>query len=199
VILACLLKKPLVASDEQLILDRVDRELWQLGDRPWAPRRNSKRTLAWLDNEDDPDFAPDLLEHCIRILIRALPQRLLERTEQQRRRRRTINVTPEGEQLLRAHWKDCLHEHPDVESVLRSAAVALLMDDFPTADGYLISMARTSEGRAEKAAISDDRDRGRSPMQRFALMRRLSETRRHQSAAGLFREIVRELEELERS
>ncbi len=132
-------------------------------------------------------------------LRRLEAERLLERTQQQRRRRRTISVTPEGEQLLREHWKDCLQEHPDVESILRSTAVALLMDDFPTADGYLISMARTSEGRAERAAISDGQDRGRSPMQRFGLMRRLWDTRRHQSAAALFREIVTELEEQERS
>src|SRR5664279_2515283 len=52
---------------------------------------------------------------------------LLERSEEGKRRRRTMVVSTEGEKVLAADWLGCLVFHRDVESVLRAATTALLM------------------------------------------------------------------------
>jgi DNA-binding MarR family transcriptional regulator len=123
---------------------------------------------------------------------------LLERTEQQRRRRRVINVTPEGARVLVEQWRSCVRDYPDIESVLRAATVGLLMDDLRTTDSYLVEMAAKHEGQGNKQP-GNELQPGKSPMEFYAWTRWLWEARRHQTVAGVLRQIVGELEKPQRS
>ena len=72
------------------------------------------------------------------VLKRLEQEGFLERSEQQKRRRRLMTVTELGEQFLNAAWPDCLDDYPDVESILRAATVGILMGDWQRAYRYLL-------------------------------------------------------------
>ena len=54
-----------------------------------------------------------------------LNDELITRADPGRRRRRNLALTESGYGALQNRWKDCLHDHGDAESVLRSAFCCL--------------------------------------------------------------------------
>ena len=65
---------------------------------------------------------------------------LIHRAESSTRRRQYFFSSPEGIRFLNNSWQRSLQGYPDSESVLRAAAVALLMNDEELAARYLQGM-----------------------------------------------------------
>lgn len=102
----------------------------------------------------------------------------LARSEQQRRRRRLMTVTEKGEYFLDASWHECQDDYGDVESVLRAATVGILMGDV--------------QRRCRRRKTCP-------PWEWYQSVRWHWESSRRTSAASVFREIAKELEETKRS
>lgn len=119
--------------------------------------------------------------------------RLLQRSEEGKRRRRIITVTQEGEARLAAQWQSCLSNYPDVESVLRAATIALMMDDRQTASNYLLHVADDYDRRSG-GPHSGNPDARASLVDWYAYMRAQWETARLQSAAQTLRHIGNTIE-----
>ncbi len=82
----------------------------------------------------------------------------LKRAPQERRRRRLITVTAEGERVLSAEWHHALRDYPDPESVLRASTIAILMGDREAAKDYLRGIAAVYEqGLPLKTGASDQK------------------------------------------
>lgn len=131
------------------------------------------------------------------VLKRLEEDGLLERSEQQKRRRRLMTVTSKGEQFLDEKWQDCLRDYQDVESILRAATVAILMGHRNAAHDYLMGAADHHEQNVPESPT--DPKIKRSSVELYAFMRWLWESRRRESAAAAFRDIARELMEAEQS
>jgi len=123
----------------------------------------------------------------------------LKRSEQQKRRRRLMTVTSEGEQFLNDGWRECLDEYPDAESILRATTVAILMGDWQTACTYLMGMASQLERNVLVEPDKPPRRQTWSPVDWYESMRWSWENGRRKSAANAFREIAKELEDSKRS
>lgn len=128
------------------------------------------------------------------LLKRLEREGLLERSEQRRRQRREMTVTTKGELILECQWQQCLRDYPDVESILRAAAVAILMGYRKQARSYLRCVADDHE-RNVPAGVDQPKAGKMSALEGYEFMRSAWETRRHQSAAALLREIAKELED----
>jgi DNA-binding MarR family transcriptional regulator len=88
-------------------------------------------------------------------LIKALiGDGMLTRTEQGRRRRKAIAITEMGEKFLVENWKRGLDSHRDIETVFRSATVALLMGDVGEAVTCLLSYSSEREVRSSAQSSS---------------------------------------------
>lgn len=127
------------------------------------------------------------------VLDRLEEDGLLERSKQERRRRRAMSVTTRGERLLEAFWRDCMREYPDVESIFRAATVAILMESPQSAFDYLAGVAGGFEDNVPSVEVS--RDKKRAPIEWYTLMRSFWEVRRRKCVAGALREVAAELEE----
>ena len=92
------------------------------------------------------------------LLKRLESEGFLERSEQQKRRRRLMTVTNEGEQFMDGEWRECLRDYPDVGSILRAATVAILMGQWQMAQEYLVGIAAQHE-RNLPVAPDDSRQR----------------------------------------
>lgn len=66
---------------------------------------------------------------------------LLRRSGGEKRGRRVMTLTEEGGRFVTAHWTKCLDPRREVESILRSAAVALAMGDTSIARHFLLEAA----------------------------------------------------------
>ena len=118
----------------------------------------------------------------------------LKRAPQERRRRRLITVTAEGERVLSAEWHHALRDYPDPESVLRASTIAILMGDREAAKDYLRGIAAVYEqGLPLKTGASDQKPS--SPVELYAFMRSSWETARRQCSAEVFRRIASRMEE----
>jgi DNA-binding PadR family transcriptional regulator len=130
----------------------------------------------------------------IRPALRRLEkQELLVRSKEARRRRRLIEVTEKGRQVLEQQWSKCIQPYPDAESVLRAAGLAVLMGQPQSAGNYLNFAANDYERKAGAGQANSMQPQSGSPLQLYGSMRALWQTRRHQSAAGVFRDIANEL------
>jgi DNA-binding PadR family transcriptional regulator len=118
---------------------------------------------------------------------------LLQRSPQGPRRRRKMTVTEKGEQLLQANWQHCLRPYLEPDSVLRAAAVAVLMGERRTAADYLQGIASEYERKANEASIPANKGKF-SPTEWYAFMHRSWEVTRRHAAARAFRDIASELE-----
>jgi DNA-binding PadR family transcriptional regulator len=118
---------------------------------------------------------------------------LLVRSDEGKRRRRAMVVTEKGEAILAAHWHGCLDLHWDVESVLRAATVALLMDDPRVTSSYLLNMAYEYDRKSSGSRTGDPDDRA-SIVEWYGYMRAHCETSRLQSAAQALRAIAKTIE-----
>jgi DNA-binding MarR family transcriptional regulator len=126
-------------------------------------------------------------------LRRLEKQELLVRSKEARRRRRLIEVTEKGRQVLEQQWSKYIKPYPDAESVLRAAGLAVLMGQPQYAGPYLISMSNDYERKAGAGQANSMQPQPASPLQLYGSMRAMWQTRRHQSAAGVFRDIANEL------
>jgi DNA-binding MarR family transcriptional regulator len=77
---------------------------------------------------------PGSLAHIIKALMEA---GMLERSEGAKRGRRAMKLTEAGERFLVKEWRKSMDAHREIESVLRSATVALLMGDNDEASRFL--------------------------------------------------------------
>ena len=122
----------------------------------------------------------------------------LGRSKQERRRRRLMTVTREGEHFLNEAWHECQDDYGDVESVLRAATVGILMGDVPRTCRYLLEIAKQHD-KAVPGAPEMPREKGLSDVEWYQHVRWHWESSRRKSAASVFREIAKELEETKRS
>jgi DNA-binding PadR family transcriptional regulator len=118
---------------------------------------------------------------------------LLLRSEEGKRRRRVMVVTDKGQATLAAHWHGCLDLYWDVESVLRAATVALLMDVPRVASAYLLNMAYEYDRKSSDSRTSDPDDRA-SLVEWYGYMRTHCETSRLRSAAQALRTMAKTIE-----
>jgi DNA-binding MarR family transcriptional regulator len=124
------------------------------------------------------------------VLRRLEHQGLLKRSEQQTRRRRLMTVTIKGERVLADEWRSCFeHGHADVESVLRSTAIAVLMQERQCAHDFLLSASDHFGQGVVKPAIPGKR----SAIELYTFMRQVWERAKRQAAADSMREIARAL------
>ncbi len=126
-------------------------------------------------------------------LRRLEKQELLVRSKETRRRRRLIEATEKGRQVLEQHWRGSLRTFADVESILRAAGIAVLMGAPGEASSYLNFMANEYDQKSPSEQTRLAISQSASPVQWYGFMRALWQTRRHQSAAGAFRDIANSL------
>jgi DNA-binding PadR family transcriptional regulator len=121
---------------------------------------------------------------------------LLCRSEEAKRRRRSMKVTDKGARLLEHHWKDCIQDSPDIESVLRCATLAILMGNLQYAHQYLLSVADEHERNYDGAKhIASFRSRHSSPLDCYGFMRmQWQVAKRH--AAEVLRQIAKEVQDM---
>lgn len=117
----------------------------------------------------------------------------LERSEQQKRRKRLMTVTKKGEHFLKEEWRDCQDDYGDVESVLRAATVGILMGDMARTCRYLLEMAKQHD-KGVPIAMEMPKGEDLSAVEWYQHVRWQWESSRRKSAAGVFREIAKELE-----
>ena len=67
--------------------------------------------------------------------------RLLNRSRGTKRGRRVMSLTEAGERFLSEEWRSCLDSRREVESILRSATVALLLGETGAAVNFLLHSA----------------------------------------------------------
>jgi DNA-binding PadR family transcriptional regulator len=111
---------------------------------------------------------------------------LLKRSEEGKRRRRVMSVTEEGKKMLAEHWQSCLVFHSDIESVLRAATVAMLMEQPHFAHGYLLERAADYESKSKNLPAAG-LNSSRSILDLYGSMRTGWETARLESAAHTLR------------
>jgi DNA-binding PadR family transcriptional regulator len=119
---------------------------------------------------------------------------LLERSEvpSRGRRRRTMALTEAGEKFLAERWTNCLDPNREIESILRSVTVALLMNDARTAFNFLRDSASERErhrGPKELGPASLERN----PIDFHAEMRAVYASRRRAMEAAVLTEFARNL------
>ncbi|HEX6880020.1 MAG TPA: hypothetical protein VF135_06630 [Terriglobales bacterium] len=124
----------------------------------------------------------------------------LSRGASSRRRRRELSVTPEGEQFLTSSFLQCLHDYPDLESVLRAACVALLMGKADFAGQYLDDLAERRRKSAEERSMDAERfgKTHRDPLSTYAWMRALCEAQRRGTESKTFSSLGQFLKEKHR-
>jgi DNA-binding MarR family transcriptional regulator len=127
------------------------------------------------------------------VLKRLEQEGFLERSEQQKRRRRLMTVTEKGKQFLGEEWHECQDDYPDVESILRASTVGILMGDWERTHRYLLFFADQHEKNVEP---DHQRLQDWSSVDWYEFTRQVWESRRRKAAANAFREIAKELEEL---
>jgi DNA-binding MarR family transcriptional regulator len=113
---------------------------------------------------------------------------LIHRAESSTRRRRNLSLSLEGVRFLNNSWQRSLQGYPDSESVLRAAAVALLMNDEELAARYLEGMAFSRRHSAEEKTMIGEqlRMRAKEPLSTYIWMRSLCEAQRHSAESVAF-------------
>jgi DNA-binding MarR family transcriptional regulator len=109
------------------------------------------------------------------------------------RRSRTMVLTEMGERFLRENWRDALDAQREMETILRSVTVALLMGEIGAALGFLHRCADIREpgreGIAPATGIGTEK-----PIDFLSSMRTVFVTRRRAMEAQVLREIAVQLE-----
>jgi DNA-binding PadR family transcriptional regulator len=125
---------------------------------------------------------------------------LMDRSEvaKRGRRRRSISLTEAGERFLVGQWGNGLDTKRDIESILRSATVALLMNDIRRAFDFL------HESASERERHQDSKELGpvslkRTPIDFHAEMRAVYGSRRRAMEAAVLTEFARNLGSQQRS
>jgi DNA-binding MarR family transcriptional regulator len=119
----------------------------------------------------------------------------LTRSEEAKRRRRTMELTQKGEAYLEKEWQVCLNFSSDFESILRSVTVALFMGDPLIACDYLhrLALQRETEGTHLDPRLNAPET---SPIEFYAAMRATHESRRSAMEADVLNAFAISLEEV---
>ncbi len=154
-----------------------------------AIARGGLRTLYALQQEADlqPGSVKGVLGH-----LEA--QGLLNRSAGAKRGRRDMAVTEAGEELLRNEWVQCLDPTREVESVLRSATVALWMADTSRAADFLRNAASMRRPRRAPLAWTAMQYRF-TPIEIHAQLRESYEDRRRGFEEQLLEDFATYLQE----
>lgn len=102
---------------------------------------------------------------------------LLSRSQGAKRGRRDMSVTATGEEFLRSEWAKCLDPAREIESVLRSATVALWMADAARSAEFLRTAASMRMPRRARPGLMAMQHR-LAPMEIHAHLRETYEDRR---------------------
>jgi DNA-binding PadR family transcriptional regulator len=105
---------------------------------------------------------------------------LITRAESSKRQRKALSLTPQGLFFLTQTWQVCLRDHPDTESVLRAACVALLMGDRNRTSQYLEQLALSRQTMAEEKKMNTQQleRTQKDPVSTYLWMRTLCEAKR---------------------
>ena len=113
--------------------------------------------------------------------------RMLHRAEGEKRGRRVMKLTDRGKDFLTARWRDCLDPHREVETLIRSATVALAMGDISAASGTLLGAA--SERVRQRVPVEANEISLRDGLMQFHRRARLAyEFRRSEMEASFLQE-----------
>jgi DNA-binding MarR family transcriptional regulator len=118
---------------------------------------------------------------------------LLERSEGEKRGRRTMVLTKAGVTFVAEEWKKGLDAKREVESILRSTTVALLMHDIGAALNFLHQSAVERE-RPQGPNEFGEPSRERGPIEFHTTTRAVYASRRRSMEAVVLREIAQYLE-----
>jgi DNA-binding MarR family transcriptional regulator len=127
---------------------------------------------------------PGSLAPVIRNLVEA---GFLVRSEGGKRGRRVMVLTDSGEQLLAEEWKNGLDTRREIESILRGATVALLMNDIGTAIGFLFASASERRPHLSPRELGEIPS-GMAPIAVLGEMRAVFGNRRHEMEATVLQE-----------
>lgn len=117
-------------------------------------------------------------------------QHFLVRSAGGKRRRRTISLTEAGEDVLKREWRNCLDPNREMESILRSATVALLMEDPGACLGFLLRCAAERERRQLLQEVSSGLFSPKSSaIELYGAMRAVYESRRWATEAQVLRQL----------
>lgn len=120
---------------------------------------------------------------------------LLGRRDAEKRGRRPMVLTETGERILAEQWRGSLNPHREIESVFRSATVALLMGDVDAAIEFLFRSASERSSRlGPEGALPYFT--GVHPVDLHAEMRAVYDRRRRSMEASLLQEFAAGLREL---
>jgi hypothetical protein len=108
------------------------------------------------------------------------------------RRRRTMSLTEAGERFLVYQWGNGLDTKRDIESILRSATVALLMNDARTAFNFLHQSASERDRRQDLEELGSA-SLERTPIDFHAEMRAVYGSRRRAMEASVLTEFAQAL------
>jgi len=111
------------------------------------------------------------------------------------RNRRAMSLTPAGERFLEEHWRKSLEPKREMESALRGATVALLMNDIGEAINFLHLSAFERvryQGHQELDPVSPES----TPIDLHAAMRKVYESRRGEMEADVLRKFADNLMEV---
>jgi DNA-binding MarR family transcriptional regulator len=130
--------------------------------------------------------------------IRSAMARLEKRkfiTQAEPGRRRDLALTPAGMEFLERFWGNCLRDHLDSESVLRSAMVVWLMKSPDQAAEYLRQTGDLRRKRAEEATMKAEllKRSQTDPLSAYEWMLILSETHRRHAESEAFSAISEQL------
>jgi DNA-binding MarR family transcriptional regulator len=157
-----------------------------------AISRGNLTTLYAL--KESAGLQPGSLAHVIKALIEA---GLLERSESVKRGRRPMTLTENGDKFLADKWRKSLDANREMESVIRSTMVAILMGDIGEAVDFLYRSASTRprhQGHQELDAVSPEN----SPIGYLAAMRSAYENDRNIMEVNLLHEFGARLSEVDR-
>ncbi len=129
-------------------------------------------------------------------LLRLEQRKLIQRAESSRRQRRDFSLTPEGRDLLREAWRQCLRDTGDTEGILRSICVALLMGQPDLAVYFVKSVRdnRSNDARAKEHEAEGLNRAQNDPLSLYMWMRATTEARRRDAEGEAFAKLIPHLE-----
>jgi DNA-binding MarR family transcriptional regulator len=131
-------------------------------------------------------------------VIRSLEgEGLLVRSEGAKRGRRTMSLTDAGERFLAVEWKNSLDSRREMETVLRSATVALLMGEPEGAFQFLMQSAEVRFRPMGVVQLNQTSPRG-TPIELHAAMREVYDGRRREMEADVLKKSAEYLMEVAR-
>jgi len=139
----------------------------------------------------DADLQPGSIKKAIKDLVE---DGLLERSDGAKRGRRAMALTKSGDRFLSEKWMTSLDPKREMESILRSATVALLMGDIGRSINFLMDAASEREKRQGPQQLRAPSSSARSPIEVHEEMRAVYENQRRVIEASLLRRFADELD-----